>query len=123
MQILGQVPEIIYETTFMLAMANSSMNPLIYAWKNASFRRAFWCMIRCRSPNTAPEIHNYITDHTPPRGEKSIVVIGEQKGKQGKQRADGNMELASKEPPNEEKDWDHENSDTTVSTSFHSLHR
>lgn len=32
-------------------MANSMMNPLIYAWKNASFRHAFSKLLTCRKPD------------------------------------------------------------------------
>lgn len=41
-----------YKCTFVLAMANSGLNPVIYAWKNANFRRAFQRMLHCKSPNT-----------------------------------------------------------------------
>lgn len=40
-----------YKVTFALALANSGMNPLIYAWKNTSFRRAFQRILRLESPN------------------------------------------------------------------------
>lgn len=33
-------------------MANSGMNPLIYAWKNRTFRRAFIHLLRCRTPDS-----------------------------------------------------------------------
>lgn len=32
-------------------MANSGMNPIIYAWKNVNFRNAFTLLLRCKSPN------------------------------------------------------------------------
>lgn len=40
-----------YKITFALALANSAMNPLIYAWKNTNFRRAFQRILRLKSPN------------------------------------------------------------------------
>ncbi|XP_011150892.1 tyramine/octopamine receptor [Harpegnathos saltator] len=40
-----------YKITFALALANSGMNPVIYAWKNTSFRRAFQKILRLKSPN------------------------------------------------------------------------
>ncbi|XP_066595260.1 histamine H2 receptor-like [Prorops nasuta] len=43
---------IIYKITFSLALANSGMNPMIYAWKNKNFRKAFMKLIRFQSPNT-----------------------------------------------------------------------
>lgn len=54
----------IYEVCFNLAMINSSLNPLIYSWKNSSFRKAFLSLLKCHSPN---HIHsnNYVTNHIP----------------------------------------------------------
>lgn len=43
---------IYYKAAFSLAMANSGMNPLIYAWKNRTFRRAFIHLLRCRTPDS-----------------------------------------------------------------------
>lgn len=33
-------------------MANSGMNPIIYAWKNRNFRRAFSQLLRCNPPDS-----------------------------------------------------------------------
>lgn len=33
-------------------MANSGMNPIIYAWKNRTFRRAFSHLLRCKAPDS-----------------------------------------------------------------------
>lgn len=33
-------------------MSNSALNPLIYAWKNSGFRKAFGRLLRCKSPDT-----------------------------------------------------------------------
>lgn len=33
-------------------MANSGMNPVIYAWKNRTFRRAFIHLLRCKAPDS-----------------------------------------------------------------------
>lgn len=55
----------LYEIAFTLAMANSGMNPLIYAWKNTNFRKAFWCLLRCRNPNCPSYNNSFITNHVP----------------------------------------------------------
>lgn len=41
-----------YKAAFSLAMANSGMNPLIYAWKNRNFRRAFSHLLHCKAPDS-----------------------------------------------------------------------
>lgn len=41
-----------YMAAFTLAMSNSAMNPLIYAWKNSAFRQAFINLLKCKSPDT-----------------------------------------------------------------------
>lgn len=41
-----------YMAAFTLAMSNSAMNPLIYAWKNSNFRQAFCNLLKCKSPDT-----------------------------------------------------------------------
>ena len=41
-----------YMAAFTLAMSNSAMNPLIYAWKNSNFRNAFINLLKCKSPDT-----------------------------------------------------------------------
>ncbi|XP_077293181.1 histamine H2 receptor-like [Arctopsyche grandis] len=47
-----QTPNVIlYMILFSLAKVNSGINPIIYAWKNRGFRRAFIQLIRCRDPN------------------------------------------------------------------------
>ncbi|PSN46479.1 hypothetical protein C0J52_06891 [Blattella germanica] len=43
-----------YKAAFSLAMANSCMNPIIYAWKNPEFRQAIRRLIQCQSPNRIP---------------------------------------------------------------------
>ncbi|XP_066151457.1 histamine H2 receptor [Euwallacea fornicatus] len=53
-----------YEVAFNLAVANSGMNPIIYAWKNNNFRTAFLQLIRCKSPNAHPAAR-YVTNHVP----------------------------------------------------------
>lgn len=40
-----------YKSTFALAIANSGMNPFLYAWKNTSFRKAFQKILHFKSPN------------------------------------------------------------------------
>lgn len=44
---------IAYRVTSSLAMSNSGINPLIYAWKNAGFRAAFAKLLRCKRPDTS----------------------------------------------------------------------
>ncbi|XP_017849980.1 histamine H2 receptor, partial [Drosophila busckii] len=39
----------IYKIAFSLAIANSALNPIIYSWKNAGFRRAFAQTLCCKS--------------------------------------------------------------------------
>ncbi|XP_034490016.1 histamine H2 receptor [Drosophila innubila] len=39
----------IYKSAFSLAIANSALNPIIYSWKNAGFRRAFAQTLCCKS--------------------------------------------------------------------------
>ncbi|KAL9873898.1 adenosine receptor A3 [Glossina fuscipes] len=48
------VEPLLYRAAFSLAMTNSALNPIIYCWKNKSFRRAFNLLLRCRSPNVHP---------------------------------------------------------------------
>ncbi|XP_070163554.1 adenosine receptor A2b-like isoform X3 [Polyergus mexicanus] len=40
-----------YKCAFALAVANSGMNPFIYAWKNTNFRKAFQKILHFKSPN------------------------------------------------------------------------
>lgn len=44
---------IAYRLTSSLAMTNSGINPMIYAWKNAGFRAAFVKLLRCKRPDTS----------------------------------------------------------------------
>lgn len=54
----------LYEVFFNLAMINSSLNPLIYSWKNSNFRKAFLSLLKCHSPDQHQSV-NYITNHIP----------------------------------------------------------
>lgn len=56
--------EVLYKAVFSLAMANSGINPVIYAWKNTGFRRAFLRLLRCQSPDT-PEFERSFRNVTP----------------------------------------------------------
>lgn len=47
-------------------MANSGMNPIIYAWKNRNFRRAFGHLLRCK----APDSHALIDDDNARQNQK-----------------------------------------------------
>lgn len=56
LQALGYLREIfsstLYKSALALAMTNSGMNPIIYAWKNSEFLSAFSQLLRCRIPTT-----------------------------------------------------------------------
>ncbi|KAK3930102.1 Sphingosine 1-phosphate receptor 1 [Frankliniella fusca] len=44
----------LYKSALALAMTNSWMNPLIYAWKNSEFLSAFSQLLHCKIPSTDP---------------------------------------------------------------------
>ncbi|KAJ8935606.1 hypothetical protein NQ318_017344 [Aromia moschata] len=60
----GNTSPTLYEVFFNLAVANSCMNPLIYAWKNKNFRKAFLCIVKCHKP-TSLSSTNFVTNHVP----------------------------------------------------------
>ncbi|CAH1367208.1 unnamed protein product [Tenebrio molitor] len=70
---------LLYEIAFTMAVCNSGMNPVIYAWKNSNFREAFWCLLTCHSPNDATKKINYITNHVP-GSKKSSMTNGTDNG-------------------------------------------
>lgn len=45
------ITALVYNAAFSLAMTNSAMNPIVYAWKSLSFRKAFFSLLHCKSPN------------------------------------------------------------------------
>lgn len=45
-------------------MINSSLNPLIYSWKNSNFRKAFLSLLKCHLPDHNHS-NNFITNHIP----------------------------------------------------------
>ncbi|XP_015595315.1 D(2)-like dopamine receptor [Cephus cinctus] len=54
---------VVYKSMFSLAMANSGMNPMIYAWKNKNFRKAFQKLLHFQSPNRSnfnSSLKNYL---------------------------------------------------------------
>lgn len=51
---------IVYKAAFSMAMTNSCMNPIIYAWKNPEFRQAIKRILCCRSPNRIPSTPSFI---------------------------------------------------------------
>ncbi|GAB0095898.1 muscarinic acetylcholine Receptor, C-type [Sergentomyia squamirostris] len=57
-RMLNQSSATLYKGAFSLAMANSGMNPLIYAWKNRNFRKAFSNLLRCKNPDAFTPIEN-----------------------------------------------------------------
>lgn len=48
----------VYKICFTLAMSNSGINPLIYAWKNTAFRKAFGRLLRCKMPDTQEPVES-----------------------------------------------------------------
>jgi hypothetical protein len=52
--------DLIYEAAFTLAMVNSCVNPVIYAWKNPEFRQAIKRLLHCSSPNRIPPTPSFI---------------------------------------------------------------
>uniref|UniRef100_A0A182RHP4 G-protein coupled receptors family 1 profile domain-containing protein n=1 Tax=Anopheles funestus TaxID=62324 RepID=A0A182RHP4_ANOFN len=48
----------LYKAAFSLAMANSMMNPIIYAWKNTHFRHAFKQLLTCHKPVVPVDVAN-----------------------------------------------------------------
>ncbi|XP_050068760.1 adenosine receptor A2b [Anopheles maculipalpis] len=48
----------LYKAAFSLAMANSMMNPIIYAWKNTHFRHAFKQLLTCHKPVVPLDVAN-----------------------------------------------------------------
>ncbi|XP_047110313.1 octopamine receptor 1 [Schistocerca piceifrons] len=55
---------VVYKAAFSMGMANSCINPLIYAWKNTEFKNAFRNILHCKSPNRADHLLETITTHT-----------------------------------------------------------
>jgi hypothetical protein len=51
-RIIERSSAVAYMAAFTLAMSNSAMNPVIYAWKNSNFRQAFINLLKCKSPDT-----------------------------------------------------------------------
>ncbi|XP_056647975.1 5-hydroxytryptamine receptor 1A [Diorhabda carinulata] len=61
----------LYEVFFNLAMANSCMNPLIYAWKNKNFRKGFFSLLKCRHPDKTTD---FVTNHVPSKRNSANAV-------------------------------------------------
>uniref|UniRef100_A0A336LTV7 CSON000459 protein n=1 Tax=Culicoides sonorensis TaxID=179676 RepID=A0A336LTV7_CULSO len=49
----------VYKICFTLAMTNSGINPLIYAWKNTAFRKAFARLLRCKMPDRQEQMDGF----------------------------------------------------------------
>lgn len=47
----GKPSSTVYRSMLSVALCNSGVNPVIYAWKNQSFRKAFQRLLRLRSPD------------------------------------------------------------------------
>lgn len=69
----GKFCLLFYEISFWMAVSNSAMNPLIYAWKNHGFRQAFRYLLTCRSPDSATA--EYITNHVPSNSKANSLRI------------------------------------------------
>lgn len=50
-----------YKAAFSMAMFNSCVNPIIYAWKNPEFLQAIKKLLHCSSPNRIPPTPSFIT--------------------------------------------------------------
>jgi 7 transmembrane receptor (rhodopsin family) len=50
----SNVLDLAYKLAFSFAMANSCMNPVIYAWKNQDFKTAFQQLLACCQKNAPP---------------------------------------------------------------------
>lgn len=51
----------VYKAAFTLALGNSGMNPLIYAWKNTALRTAFGRLLRFRHPDNSDDCYKSST--------------------------------------------------------------
>jgi len=52
--------ELGYKAAFSMAMVNSCLNPMIYAWKNPEFHQAIKRLLHCSSPNRIPPMQSFI---------------------------------------------------------------
>ncbi|XP_055909164.1 histamine H2 receptor [Eupeodes corollae] len=59
---------ILYRAALALAMSNSGLNPIIYAWKNSNFRRSFCRLLQCKNPNCANNSDYSVWEHCPRNG-------------------------------------------------------
>ncbi|XP_055841184.1 sphingosine 1-phosphate receptor 1 [Episyrphus balteatus] len=59
---------ILYRAALALVMANSGLNPIIYAWKNTNFRRSFCRLLQCKNPNGASNNDYSVWEHSPRNG-------------------------------------------------------
>lgn len=71
----GVFCQLFYELSFALAAVNSALNPILYAWKNTSFRQAFQCLLNCKSPN--PNNPQFITNYVPSKANSLQNIIEE----------------------------------------------
>lgn len=66
----------IYKASFSLAMANSGMNPMIYAWKNTGLRAAFVRLLRGKHPDAA-----WCNDDWMPTKKAAAAAAGKKRGR------------------------------------------
>lgn len=69
-QIMEKSSPTLYKAAFSLAIGNSCMNPIIYAWKNTAFRLAFGRLLHCKSPD-----FNDFTIHISRTHRRSSTII------------------------------------------------
>ncbi|XP_031347147.1 histamine H2 receptor [Photinus pyralis] len=69
---------LIYEITLRLAIANSGINPIIYAWKNSNFRQIFACLLRCRLPTGLYYNASFITNYTTAKRTGNVRFVREE---------------------------------------------
>lgn len=48
---VSDITSVAYKITNLLAIANSAINPMIYAWKNQELKRTFCRIIHCKPVN------------------------------------------------------------------------
>lgn len=114
----------VYEITLRMAIANSCMNPIIYAWKNSNFRKIFWCLLHCKTPNGLNYASSFITNYIPRKPNKPTEAAAYDNEVYIIKQSDIDIELQYSNIGNNNKcGSEMEGSVGTVSTSVSSLPR